>query len=154
MKTQDVGKEWTLTSDSPEQTQRIGQRIGERLTAGSCVALTGQLGAGKTELVKGIAAGAGVTADVTVNSPTFVIINEYPGRLHLLHIDAYRLGGVEEIEAIGIEEMLAGPGAVLIEWADRVPEVLPEHCLHVAIEHTGGNARRLSLAGPSIFAGT
>lgn len=144
--------EWIILSDSPSRTQEIGRQIGELLAPGTCVALTGQLGAGKTEMVKGIAAGAGVAGDVVVNSPTYVIVNEYPGRVYIHHIDAYRLGGAEELEAIGIDEMLAGEGAVLIEWADRVPEVLPPDCLYISIEHTGGDERHITMRGPIQYA--
>ncbi len=144
--------EWVILSDSPSRTREIGRRIGALLTHGTCVALVGQLGAGKTEMVKGITSGAGVADDVVVNSPTYVIVNEYPGRLYIHHIDAYRLGGAEELEAVGIDEMLSGEGAVLIEWADRVSDLLPSDCLHISIEHAGGDERRIRVRGPRRFA--
>lgn len=112
---------------------------------GDVIALIGPLGAGKTVLVKGIAEGAGVTDPRRVTSPTFVIVNEYDGRLHLYHVDAYRLSGERELEALGIDEF-AERGAILIEWADRVPGILPEERLIIHIEPTGEQSRELQLA--------
>jgi tRNA threonylcarbamoyladenosine biosynthesis protein TsaE len=157
---------WSIESCSVEQTRRIGQGIGEALEARDAVALIGGLGAGKTQLVKGIAAGAGVRDPAAVNSPTFVIVNEYPGRLVLYHIDAYRLAGPGELIAIGVEEMLESESAVVIEWADRVMEVLPADRLIVRMAisgptrrriefvPSGSRARRLALAGRSVVVDT
>lgn len=138
-----------LASDSPEQTREIGRAVGAVLQVGDVIALNGPLGAGKTVLVKGIAEGAGVTDSRRVTSPTFVIVNEYDGRLHLYHIDAYRLGGDRELDALGIDEF-AEQGAILVEWADRVAGALPEDRLTIAIEPTGEQSRELraSAAGP------
>src|ERR1041385_6709378 len=100
--------EFTITSHSVEETISIGRRIGESLLAGDVVALLGELGAGKTYLTKGIARGLGVSAERAVNSPTFVLVNEYAGRFPLFHIDAYRLAGPEQLAALGFEEMCQG----------------------------------------------
>jgi len=121
----------------------LGRRLGEALSGGSCVALVGELGAGKTAMVKGIAAGAGVSNDVSVNSPTFVIVNEYPGRVYIFHVDAYRMTSAEEFAAIGVGEMLTAHSAVLIEWADRVPSMLPADRLTILLEHAGPTDRRI-----------
>lgn len=134
----------TITTDSTEATRALGRKLGEALEPGSCVALVGPLGAGKTQFVKGMAAGAGVPDDVTVNSPTFVLVNEYAGRLHLYHLDAYRVGHVAELEALGFAEMLGDGGAVIIEWADRVATILPDDHLAVHFEHVGEAERRLT----------
>ena len=104
-----------LVTDSPAATRAVGVRIGESLRTGDCVALIGHLGAGKTEPVKGSATGAGVPSDVTVNSPTFVMVNEYPGRVRVFHLDAYRLGGAGDLATLGFDEMLAGGGVILFE---------------------------------------
>jgi len=95
----------TWTSRSTAETFAFGQALGGLLQSGDFVALTGQLGAGKTHLVKGLAVGLGVPADEPVVSPTFVLVREYIGRLKLYHIDAYRLGGAAELFALGLEEM-------------------------------------------------
>ncbi len=96
----------TLVSRSPEETQAIGEQLGARLTRGAVVACTGELGAGKTCFLQGLARGLGVTADVT--SPTFVLVNQYRGRLPVYHLDAYRTGSLTELVDLGLEEMLHG----------------------------------------------
>jgi len=130
-----------------DATLQFGRRLGAALRAGDVVALVGPLGSGKTTLVKGIAAGAGVADLRQVNSPTFVIVNEYEAvresdRLEIHHIDVYRLRGSGDLEAIGFDEMCRS-GAVLVEWADRVAELLPEDRLTVTIEPTGDHSRRM-----------
>lgn len=135
-----------LPSDSPEQTREIGRDLGSQLRVGDVVALIGPLGAGKTQFVKGVAAGAGLADTRRVTSPTFVLINEYEGRIRLYHIDAYRLGDAREYEALGAEEF-ARDGAVLLEWADRVMAALPEDRLAITIEVTGEQSRVLHCAG-------
>jgi tRNA threonylcarbamoyladenosine biosynthesis protein TsaE len=136
----------TLESPNPAATHEIGQRLGAVLTAGDVVALIGPLGSGKTTLVKGIAGGAGVPDPKGVNSPTFVIVNEYetarsPLKLRLYHIDTYRLRHAGDLDALGFDEMLAG-GAVLIEWADRVSEFLPPDRLTLELESLSEESRR------------
>jgi tRNA threonylcarbamoyladenosine biosynthesis protein TsaE len=141
----------TLEADGVDQTRRIGQRIGANLEPGDVIALVGGLGAGKTQLAKGIAVGAGVPDSAEVNSPTFVIVNEYAGRIYLYHIDAYRLSGSDELAALGLDEMVDGGGGVLIEWADRVDSLLPADRLTIRLSVTGPHRRRLELtaAGPA-----
>lgn len=136
----------SIETNSEAETIALGERLGRALAPGVVVALVGTLGSGKTHFVKGVARGAGVPVGVTVNSPTFVLVNEYEGRLHLYHIDVYRLGGGEELEALGFDEMIVSGGAVLVEWADRVEDCLPADRLRVAIEITGETARRFELA--------
>jgi len=144
-----MNSEVILESDSIAGTQEIGRRLGAALAPGHVVALIGPLGSGKTTLVKGIADGAGVADPRQVNSPTFVIVNEYQGRaatgpLHIYHIDAYRLRGSADLDAIGFEEML-NQGAILLEWADRVAEVLPEDHLAIALHPLAEHRRQLHL---------
>lgn len=127
-------------------TRDWGRRLGCRLTPGMVVALIGPLGSGKTTLVKSVAAGAGVADARAVNSPTFVLVNEYEAAragetLHLYHIDTYRLRGSDDLEALGFEEMCER-GAVLIEWADRVLDLLPEDRLSIRLEPIGEYRRR------------
>jgi tRNA threonylcarbamoyladenosine biosynthesis protein TsaE len=135
---------WTWTSRGTAATFAFGQALGALLRAGDFVALTGQLGAGKTHLVKGLAVGLGVAPDEPVVSPTFVLVREYFGRLKLYHIDAYRLGGTAELLALGLEEMSTEAGSVVaIEWADRTPEAVPAHACRVTMEHAGEEERQV-----------
>jgi tRNA threonylcarbamoyladenosine biosynthesis protein TsaE len=142
----------TIISESLEATHALGARVGRALAVGDVLALVGPLGAGKTTLVKGIAAGAGVADARQVNSPTFVIVNEYDALrtgVRLYHIDAYRLRGAGDLEALGFDEMAAF-GAVLVEWADKVPDALPPDRLTITIAPTGELGRRFELvaSGP------
>lgn len=121
---------------SSEQTHELGKRIGERLQGGDVVCLYGALGAGKTTLTQGIAAGLGVAT--WVNSPTFVLVTEHQGRAPLHHVDAYRLPENDRDAAreIGLEELIGSDGVCVIEWAERVGVLLPDDRLDVRLEHT------------------
>lgn len=134
-----------IETNSVEETRSLGACIGEACRGGEVLALIGDLGAGKTLLAKGLAAGLGVDRPDSVTSPTFVIINEYPGRLRLVHIDAYRLGGADDLEALGVAEMMNPGGVVAIEWAGRVAECIPPEALTIRIEMTGPESRRFHL---------
>jgi tRNA threonylcarbamoyladenosine biosynthesis protein TsaE len=135
-------------SESTAQTLALGRRLGTLLRPGDFVALTGPLGAGKTHLVKGIAAGLEVPPDEPVVSPTFVLVREYAGRLTLYHIDAYRLKDAAELLALGLEEMLADPGGtVALEWADRVSAAVPPQAWGVDMAHAGPDAREITVNG-------
>jgi len=140
----------TITSSSPAQTVRIGAALGMALEGGCVVCLTGPLGAGKTMLVKGIARGMGLRDENAVTSPTFVLIQRYDGRLPLWHVDAYRLGGADELWALGIEELYRGDGVVVVEWAEKVRDALPDDLLWVEIQPTGPTQRQIKLvtSGP------
>jgi tRNA threonylcarbamoyladenosine biosynthesis protein TsaE len=116
----------SITSHSPAETFAFGQQIAATLRTGDVLALCGHLGAGKTHFVKGLAAGLGVTAEVT--SPTFTLIHEYPGgRLPLFHLDFYRLESADELMRIGFDDYLYAGGALAIEWAEKFPAVFPQH---------------------------
>jgi tRNA threonylcarbamoyladenosine biosynthesis protein TsaE len=137
----------TLTTNTPQETQASGAALGELLGAGDVVALRGALGAGKTQFVKGLAAGLGVSAAEPVVSPTFVLIREYHGRLKLYHLDAYRLSGADELVDLGWLELIDEDGAVAaLEWADRVTAAVPDAACAVDCEHAGGDRRRLRIA--------
>lgn len=133
-----------IESNSPEMTQAIGRALGAAIGTGDVIALVGPLGAGKTVFVKGLAAGAGVADPRRVTSPTFVIVNEYEGRLRLFHIDAYRLGSGRDLDTLGVDEFVE-EGAVIVEWADRVGSALPAGRLTITIEPAGEQSRRLHL---------
>ncbi|MGC9454561.1 MAG: tRNA (adenosine(37)-N6)-threonylcarbamoyltransferase complex ATPase subunit type 1 TsaE [Phycisphaerae bacterium] len=128
---------------SPQQTMEVGRRIARRLKAGDCVGLIGPLGAGKTVLVRGIAAGLGVADERLVSSPTFVLVQEYPASVPVYHVDLYRMADPgAELADLGLEEMLA-EGVVLVEWADRAGEALPRPRRQVEISLTGPDSRKL-----------
>lgn len=140
----------TLHSRGPQETQALGRALGAALEAGQVIALIGPLGAGKTTLVKGLAAGAGVADLRRVNSPTFVLVNEYEaaqggGGLRIHHVDAYRLRGGGDLEAIGFDEMLT-QGAVVVEWADRVADLLPPDTLTIRLSPAEAEVRTLVCA--------
>ena len=122
------------TTHSVAETIELGRKIGTALQPRDVIALVGRLGAGKTHLAKGLALGLGVGSDREVNSPTFVLINEYWGRLPIRHIDAYRLSRAEEFAALGVDEMLDAGSVVIVEWADRVAEAIPSDALWIEIE--------------------
>jgi tRNA threonylcarbamoyladenosine biosynthesis protein TsaE len=133
-------------SHSPAQTIRYGQRLGELLRPGDLIVLLGDFGTGKTHLIKGVAQGLG-SADL-VNSPSFVLINEYRagaqhGRIPIYHADLYRVEDPGELAAIGIEETWAGDGVALIEWAEHAGEWLPQEHLALYLQHLSETKRVL-----------
>ncbi|MBF0509910.1 MAG: tRNA (adenosine(37)-N6)-threonylcarbamoyltransferase complex ATPase subunit type 1 TsaE [Deltaproteobacteria bacterium] len=140
-------QELILELFDPEATLNLGRRLGEMLTAGDVVALIGDLGSGKTLLTGGLARGLGVPEDYYVTSPTFTIINEYPGRLTLYHVDLYRQEhGLGDMDA-EVEEVVYGKGVAVIEWAERWLEHLPEHCIEIHLSQTGPLSRRCRIVG-------
>jgi tRNA threonylcarbamoyladenosine biosynthesis protein TsaE len=142
----------THVSRSPEETQAVGEQLGARLTAGAVVACTGELGAGKTCFLQGLARGLGVTADVT--SPTFVLINQYRGRLPVYHLDAYRTGSLTELVDLGLEEMLHGDGVTVVEWADKLLPLLPAaRTIHVRLSGLGDEPREIVVDEPPAAGG-
>jgi tRNA threonylcarbamoyladenosine biosynthesis protein TsaE len=132
-----------VTSNSPEQTQLLGNYLGELAQEADVFLLTGELGAGKTCLVQGIARGLDVTEYAF--SPSFVILREYHGRLPLYHIDLYRLDNVEEVADLGLEDYLYGDGVCVVEWAEKGFQVLPEGNLLIDIRYILGSPTGRSL---------
>ncbi|HEY1420318.1 MAG TPA: tRNA (adenosine(37)-N6)-threonylcarbamoyltransferase complex ATPase subunit type 1 TsaE [Candidatus Dormibacteraeota bacterium] len=122
---------------SPAETEGAGEELGRRLRAGDVVLLTGELGAGKTTFVRGLARGAGSTAPVA--SPTFQLVRVYPGRVQLAHIDLYRIEKAPELADLGLDE-LADEGAVVVEWGDRLEF---SGAAQIELEHLGGDRRLL-----------
>src|SRR5687767_3488227 len=135
----------TIDISDLEATNQFGHRLGALLFPGAVVALVGPLGAGKTHLTRAVAEGLGVKNPAAVNSPTFVLIQEYPARLPIYHFDAYRLSGPREFAELGVEEYFTGDGVCLVEWADRVEPTLPAERLEVRISILGPTARRFDL---------
>ncbi|MGQ0696595.1 MAG: tRNA (adenosine(37)-N6)-threonylcarbamoyltransferase complex ATPase subunit type 1 TsaE [Nitrospiraceae bacterium] len=142
-----------LVLSSCSETESLGRAIGRALKGGEVLGLIGELGAGKTALVRGIAAGLGAPT-ASVSSPTFVLVHEYRGRLPLLHIDLYRLHTNAEAESIGLQDYFTGQAITAIEWADRFPELLPEDRLEVRLSHRSFATRKAQLTahGPQSFA--
>ena len=134
----------SLVAESPDATASAGERLGARLGPGDVVGLTGALGAGKTCFVQGLARGLGVTAPVT--SPTFVLVNEYRGRVPVHHVDVYRTQSLTELLDFGLEELLGGDGVTVVEWAERCAALLPARTIRVHIEGVGDEPRRITIA--------
>ncbi len=133
----------TVESHSAAETRALGEKLAARLQPGDTVVLEGELGAGKSELARGIAKGLGVTE--TVTSPTFTILNVYEsGRCPLYHFDWYRLESADELYELGMDEYLGGDGIAVVEWAERCPEAVPENAFHISLEATGGNERKIT----------
>ena len=135
----------TLVTHGPEETLALGRRLGRLLGAGDVLALTGPLGSGKTTLTKGLAEGLDVEEPRWVTSPTFVLIHEYPGRVPVYHVDAYRLAGASDAEALGVDELFFGDGVTIVEWADRIAAMLPDDRLDVRLAHGDGSDRHLTI---------
>ena len=136
-----------VESKSEKETYNLGYEMGNKATAGQVFTLIGDLGVGKTIFTKGLAAGLGV--EESVSSPTFTIVQIYEeGRLPFYHFDVYRIGDVEEMDEIGYEEYIYGDGVSLIEWANLIEEILPEHYTEIKIEkdlEKGFDYRRISI---------
>lgn len=130
-----------IITHSAAETVQLGREIGQKLIPHDILALSGPLGAGKTTLIQGIAEGLGVADYVT--SPTFILINEYPGRLPFYHIDLYRLEDAAQIEELGISEYFEKDGVVVIEWAERLGLLLPKNAKRIEIEVLNENQRKI-----------
>lgn len=137
----------TYVTNSPAETEALGQRLAETLQPGDVIAYTGDLGAGKTAFTRGLARGLGITERIT--SPTFTIVNEYlGGRLPLFHFDMYRLGSSEELYEIGWEDYLARGGVCAVEWSEIVADALEEPCIRVDIRQGEiENQRKITVEG-------
>ena len=141
-----------IITESPDETINLGKKIGSTLTGGEIFALIGPLGSGKTHIIKGIAVGANTASDAEVNSPTFVLVNEYhrpDGSLEIYHIDAYRLDSVSEFERLGFDDMCSPNSVVLIEWADKVLDALKNlHTITIELAHVNENKRQITIKNP------
>ncbi|HEY7647672.1 MAG TPA: tRNA (adenosine(37)-N6)-threonylcarbamoyltransferase complex ATPase subunit type 1 TsaE [Methylomirabilota bacterium] len=135
--------ETTVVSDSPEETQAAGERLAQTLGPGDVVGLSGDLGAGKTCFIQGLTRGLGITGHAT--SPTFVLINEYQGRLPIRHVDAYRTDSLVQLLDLGLPELFDEPGVTVIEWADKVAPLLPPRTVRVHIAGVGDEPREITI---------
>ena len=138
-----------IETRSPEETFQFGEKLGREAKPGQIYTLNGDLGTGKTVFTQGFAAGLGITEPV--NSPTFTIVQIYEeGRMPFYHFDVYRIGDVEEMDEIGYEDCFYGEGVCLIEWAELIEEILPEHVIAVTIEkdlEQGFDYRKITVDG-------
>jgi tRNA threonylcarbamoyladenosine biosynthesis protein TsaE len=136
------------SSSSVEETEAIAAQLAASLRGGECIALYGDLGAGKTKFVRGLVRALGGPAKA-VSSPTFVLLNVYPGgSLTVHHLDAYRVHGPEDFEAIGFGELLEQGGVVVVEWAGRIERLLPPNHIRIVIEPTGEQTREIGINLP------
>ena len=132
-------------TDSYMETEQLGERLGRGLKGGEIVALSGDLGAGKTAFVRGLARGLDVTD--SVKSPTFTIVDEHEGRVPLFHFDMYRLGGFDELFDIGWDDYVARGGVCAVEWSENVPEIINSETITVDIRNMGGDRRCITIGG-------
>lgn len=142
--TPDAASSGTLASSSAAETRAIGARLGAAASPGTLMALVGTLGAGKTQLAKGVAEGLGVRS--VVNSPTFILMNEHAGRLRLFHVDAYRLDDPQEALAAGLLDERGADGVTVVEWADRLDGWLPPDRLDIELDLDPADPERRRIA--------
>ena len=136
-------------TNSDNETIRLGKNLGKILIKGDIIALVGELGSGKTWFAKGLALGLGLSQETVITSPSFSIVNEYPGPCSLYHIDAYRLNNRADFLAAGLDEYFYKDGVVAMEWADRWPEILPGLNLKVELEIIDEHCRLIKMSGNS-----
>jgi len=142
-----IGDSLQLRMKSVQETIQFGNQLGQQLTGGEVVALTGDLGTGKTVLTRGIALGLGIPMD-RVSSPTFTLIQEYTGSIPLIHVDLYRLERPNDISTLGLEEYFTPSTVVVIEWAERFPQIIPSDHIAILLEYgETENIRLLTISG-------
>jgi len=132
---------------SADQTKKLGRILGEKLASGMVIALIGDLGTGKTVFAKGVTAGLGLRNEKEVTSPSFVVINEYQGRMPVWHVDLYRLKNSGEVEDLGWEELMSPPGVTMVEWAEKALALFPEDRIEVHLEWVNEMERKLLFIG-------
>jgi tRNA threonylcarbamoyladenosine biosynthesis protein TsaE len=133
-----------IASRSEAETRRAGEGLGGTLRAGDTVLLHGDLGMGKTVFARGVAAALGVP-ESEIRSPTFTLVNPHQGRLPLYHIDLYRIDKLEDLDELGLEEIIGGDGIALIEWGERAGSYRPARCVEVTIVDGGGSRREIRI---------
>lgn len=138
-----------INTESAEETIVLGRKIGRILKKGDFIAYTGDLGAGKTTITRGIAEGLGMKDDVT--SPTFSIVNEYSGDIKLFHFDMYRIENENELEFTGFFDYSRDDGVFAVEWSENIRGALPPEAIKIDIKYTGENSRSITIRGDSRF---
>jgi len=137
-----------ILSPSVNKTTEVARLLGSKLKKGDILALSGELGSGKTCFTAGLARGLGVSENYQITSPTFTLINEYKARCNLYHFDLYRLNGYSEFEDLGYEEYFSGEGVVVIEWAEKISDILPPSAFFIKFEYVDENSRKINIQGP------
>lgn len=135
----------TVISSSEQETRELGKRMAGKVTPGTVISLRGSLGAGKTVFAKGFAEGLGITEAIV--SPTFTLVQEYDGRLKLYHLDLYRLSGEDEFESMGGEDFLYSDGVALIEWSEKIEDMLPDDTIFINITINEDLTRSIEIRG-------
>lgn len=142
--------EKVFRTESPEETQNLGEKLGKTLQRGDVIALIGDLGTGKTCLTQGIARGVGLAPNEVVSSPSYILINEYNGKIPIYHIDLYRLETAAEIVDLGLSEYIEGDGICIIEWAERMADGLPATCIKINMTWEDENIRSIKMQHPKV----
>jgi tRNA threonylcarbamoyladenosine biosynthesis protein TsaE len=140
-------KELEIMTCSANETAQLGKCIGEKVREGDILALSGELGSGKTCFTGGLARGLGISDKYPITSPTFTLINEYPGRCKLYHFDVYRLRGYEDLDDLGYEEYFSGRGVLVIEWAEKIDQLIPDNAFRIKFEYIDENERKITIKG-------
>jgi tRNA threonylcarbamoyladenosine biosynthesis protein TsaE len=131
-----------------DETFVFARAVGEKLQEGDILALSGELGSGKTCFTGGLARGLGVSENYQITSPTFTLINEYPARHRLFHFDVYRLNSYSDLDDLGYDEFISGKGVVVIEWAEKIAAIIPKTAIFVNFEYIDENKRKITIKGP------
>jgi tRNA threonylcarbamoyladenosine biosynthesis protein TsaE len=139
-----TGKTWTTATHSAEETQELGRKLARRLSPPCIILLEGELGAGKTTLVKGIVEGLGAARPEDVTSPTFALVHEY-GAGRVYHVDLYRIETVAELGTLGLDDILGGNSIVLVEWGEKLGRSFQGPALRIRLEYEGDNRRRITV---------
>lgn len=134
-----------VISSSEQETRELGKQMSQKVTPGTVISLRGSLGAGKTVFAKGFAEGLGITEAIV--SPTFTLVQEYDGRLKLYHLDLYRLSGEDEFESMGGEDFLYSDGVALIEWSEKIEDMLPDDTIFINITINEDLTRSIEIKG-------
>ena len=134
------------TTHSADDTNTLGRKIGKNIQPGTVLALYGDLGSGKTVLVQGLGAGLNVPEDYYITSPTYTLINEYPGRIKLLHVDLYRIDNPGEMEDTGLDDVFENNAVAAVEWADRIGDDLPKDHIKIQFEINGTESRKIKFS--------
>ena len=140
-----ISRQFQITTRTPNETQKLGKTIGKWIDHPLVIGLSGDLGSGKTAFVQGLAEGLEVPGQYYITSPTFTLINEYPGRFPLFHIDLYRLDGISDLEDIGLDDLLYERAVIAIEWAEKMSDDLPAEHLTMSFEIANDDYRIISL---------
>jgi tRNA threonylcarbamoyladenosine biosynthesis protein TsaE len=138
----------SITTNNADETFALGHKIGKKLQGGDILALSGELGSGKTCFAGGIARGLGVSENYQITSPTFTLINEYPAKYKLFHFDVYRLNDYSDLDDLGYEEFVSGKGVVIIEWAEKISSAIPKRAFFINFEYLDENKRKIIIKGP------